>query len=716
MKLYKPNLFIILFFNSYFLFGQTLSPTAQKEALLIFEQHYQQAISNQQAGELAAAKKTYQAAVEHLLSLDTIFRLQLADTYFNLAQLETSYLQQVGVLQKGIAALCRNFETTNSYQNPQISQVLYPKQVLNFVNFKIFVLQQHWKSSKGDDRYLNIALKTCHFADGLITQIRKNIATDIAEKEKQLPKFLMAYEQGMDIASTFFTETGNTAYFDQAFYFSERKKAILLAENILNTQHQADIKKGTIPADLVQKESNLKKELAQINIAIQQAQAADDIEKSIQLQQEQQQPLKTRLAKVSQDIRDYYPEFYAFQYEIDIPRIETIQSLLDAETVIVVFSANDAMSKHIYNGANKYFSIFTISQEDVTITKIDWSQDLNKEVVAYHKALNKLSIVRTKNFQKFLNRSHLLYKKLIRPINKYIKNGKNLIFIVEDQQNYLPFESLIKELPQEVPKSDFTNLDFLLKYFSISYHYSATLLFNSLTSKKKGNDFFGFGPVFAGKDSTTLDIPSLINQIDSVAYNYQRGDKFAPLFWSELELKHTAKLFHQQSKALPKLALREKATKALLKHHLEKPYDFIHVATHSFANLQYPELSGIVCHPNSDNSETENILRMGEIYHFDIQSNLVVLSSCESGYGELLGGEGMLGLNRAFVFAGTPNVLYSLWKVNDKITAHLMIEFYRQVLSGQSYASALRIAKLKTLKEEGTALPMYWTAFQLIGR
>jgi len=668
MKLYKPNLFIILFFNSYFLFGQTLSPTAQKEALLIFEQHYQQAISNQQAGELAAAKKTYQAAVEHLLSLDTIFRLQLADTYFNLAQLETSYLQQVGVLQKGIAALCRDFETTNSYQNPQISQVLYPKQVLNFVNFKIFVLQQHWKSSKGDDRYLNIALKTCHFADGLITQIRKNIATDIAEKEKQLPKFLMAYEQGMDIASTFFTETGNTAYFDQAFYFSERKKAILLAENILNTQHQADIKKGTIPADLVQKESNLKKELAQINIAIQQAQAADDIEKSIQLQQEQQQPLKTRLAKVSQDIRDYYPEFYAFQYEIDIPRIETIQ------------------------------------------------QDLNKEVVAYHKALNKLSIVRTKNFQKFLNRSHLLYKKLIRPINKYIKNGKNLIFIVEDQQNYLPFESLIKELPQEVPKSDFTNLDFLLKYFSISYHYSATLLFNSLTSKKKGNDFFGFGPVFAGKDSTTLDIPSLINQIDSVAYNYQRGDKFAPLFWSELELKHTAKLFHQQSKALPKLALREKATKALLKHHLEKPYDFIHVATHSFANLQYPELSGIVCHPNSDNSETENILRMGEIYHFDIQSNLVVLSSCESGYGELLGGEGMLGLNRAFVFAGTPNVLYSLWKVNDKITAHLMIEFYRQVLSGQSYASALRIAKLKTLKEEGTALPMYWTAFQLIGR
>jgi len=108
---------------------------------------------------------------------------------------------------------------------------------------------------------------------------------------------------------------------------------------------------------------------------------------------------------------------------------------------------------------------------------------------------------------------------------------------------------------------------------------------------------------------------------------------------------------------------------------------------------------------------------MGEIYHLIMRANLVVLSSCESGHGELLGGEGMLGLNRAFVFAGTPNVMYSLWKVNDKITAQFMLDFFHQILVKQAtYSEAVRRAKLKLLNTEESSLPMYWMAFQLIGR
>jgi len=108
---------------------------------------------------------------------------------------------------------------------------------------------------------------------------------------------------------------------------------------------------------------------------------------------------------------------------------------------------------------------------------------------------------------------------------------------------------------------------------------------------------------------------------------------------------------------------------------------------------------------------------MGEIYLLNLQAHLVVLSSCESGYGDLLAGEGMLGLNRAFVFAGTPNVLYSLWKVNDRLTAQFMVAFFYHVLVDQvDYSTALRRAKLQLLQSEESSLPMYWAAFQLIGQ
>ncbi|MCR9286914.1 CHAT domain-containing protein [Saprospiraceae bacterium] len=99
-----------------------------------------------------------------------------------------------------------------------------------------------------------------------------------------------------------------------------------------------------------------------------------------------------------------------------------------------------------------------------------------------------------------------------------------------------------------------------------------------------------------------------------------------------------------------------------------------------------------------------------------MNSDLVVLSSCESGVGQLLDGEGMLGLNRSFVYAGVPNVIFSLWKVYDEATGQIMTEFYKNTLDGQSYSTALRTAKLKMLENPATAVPDIWAAFLLVGR
>jgi CHAT domain-containing protein len=79
-------------------------------------------------------------------------------------------------------------------------------------------------------------------------------------------------------------------------------------------------------------------------------------------------------------------------------------------------------------------------------------------------------------------------------------------------------------------------------------------------------------------------------------------------------------------------------------------------------------------------------------------------------------GEGMMGLSRGFLFAGAPNIIYSLWKIGDLNTAQLMTDFYKYVLQNNSYAHALRLAKLNLLKTESTAFPKFWSGFELVGQ
>jgi len=134
--------------------------------------------------------------------------------------------------------------------------------------------------------------------------------------------------------------------------------------------------------------------------------------------------------------------------------------------------------------------------------------------------------------------------------------------------------------------------------------------------------------------------------------------------------------------------------------------------------LTNPKFSGIACFrtPADDSKQDDGTLFAGEIYNLNIQADLITLSSCESGYGKLENSEGLLGLNRAFVYAGTSNVVFSLWKVYDKVSAKLMIDFYQQLLKNNDYASSLRQAKLNLINDEATASPHFWSSYLLIGR
>ena len=142
----------------------------------------------------------------------------------------------------------------------------------------------------------------------------------------------------------------------------------------------------------------------------------------------------------------------------------------------------------------------------------------------------------------------------------------------------------------------------------------------------------------------------------------------------------------------------------------------MHLATHSFVNEDRPQLSGIAfSQPIDSTASDDGILYPDEIYNLDINADLVVLSSCESGVGKAVKGEGLLALTRGFLYAGTSNIIASLWKVSDRQTSKLMLQFYEQYLSGKRYSSALRDSKLAMIKDPFSAYPMFWAGFVLVG-
>jgi len=94
-----------------------------------------------------------------------------------------------------------------------------------------------------------------------------------------------------------------------------------------------------------------------------------------------------------------------------------------------------------------------------------------------------------------------------------------------------------------------------------------------------------------------------------------------------------------------------------------------------------------------------------------------MLSACETGLGKEKRGEGVMGLTRAFMYAGAPTVGVSLWSVADRSTAELMADFYKNVLGGTAAtpSAAMRTARLDMIADKRYSAPFYWAPFVLVG-
>jgi CHAT domain-containing protein len=145
-------------------------------------------------------------------------------------------------------------------------------------------------------------------------------------------------------------------------------------------------------------------------------------------------------------------------------------------------------------------------------------------------------------------------------------------------------------------------------------------------------------------------------------------------------------------------------------------YRLIHFATHGLLDTRHPGRSGLVLSLIDHRGKAQDgFLRLKDIYQLKLSADLVVLSSCDSALGKNLESEGMIGLTRAFLYAGSSRVVSSLWKVDDRATAKLMEHFYRRLHNGESPGLALRGAQSDLAADSEWKFPYYWAAFVLQG-
>jgi CHAT domain-containing protein/Tfp pilus assembly protein PilF len=147
-------------------------------------------------------------------------------------------------------------------------------------------------------------------------------------------------------------------------------------------------------------------------------------------------------------------------------------------------------------------------------------------------------------------------------------------------------------------------------------------------------------------------------------------------------------------------------------------YRYVHFATHGLLNSEHPELSGLVLSLIDRNgSEQNGFLRAYEIFNLHLPAELVVLSGCRTGLGTEIKGEGLVGMTRAFMYAGARRVLVSLWDISDEASAELMKHLYEKMLGKEklSPAAALRDAQITISQDKRWQAPYYWAAFVLQG-
>ena len=522
----------------------------------------------------------------------------------------------------------------------------------------------------------------------IIEEMRRSMQSD-EFKASYMARERYAFEDVINMLGELHEKDNRRGYDIKSFQLAEQCKSRALLD--LLTESIANVHEGA-NRDLLAEQNKI---LTKLNQAKQQLEAEsmhDDtdeqliisLKKDINSNEEALNALKAK-------IRATNPKYAELQYPQPVSMSELQTSCLDKNTIVLEYSLGDTSSW-----------LWVINRNNIHLIKLSDRNTLQEQIELLRFALQNPEQV---NIDFYTEASYRLYQLLIQPAEPFIPKKCNLVIVPDGILNYLPFEVLLTHGEKSSEKQSYTDLSYFILNHPINYAQSASVLYNLLTTRddesKTGNVSHGlvaFGdPVYASENDPDFLIRKGLGRLEHSGREVEKIATYFPENESKIYLRETA------------TEENVKSENALAK------FKYIHFATHGLIDEQNPDFSSLVL-TQDKNSKEDGFLQAVEIFNLKTNASLVVLSACQTGLGKMIRGEGMVGLTRAFLYAGTPSVVVSLWNVSDVTTANLMEEFYSNLIDGNlTKTKALQKAQLSMIRDEQYAHPFYWAPFILIG-
>ena len=635
-------------------------------------------------GNIYAKLSNYNEEAIHYHQLGLKIRIQwFGKVHHDVA--ETLYNIGAGYFIKGDLGLAKQnfescFESLNFIpaENPDFAKVNNFKILISALKMMAILQGQRYNASQ-DQEDLVRAMDYYYTLDQLIDFLRIRYETHGA-KLSLAKEAHEIYDGAIFNAQLLFQLTQDPGFAQDAFQFSEKSKGLLLLQALKQSEAQLFSKTDQLKLD----------KLRALELSL------TEIEKSYFL--ESSNPLsfengvidsiqtlifnqKQQLSELVDGLKKSAPEYYNLRYHSEALSIKEIQkSLLTTDQTLI---------EYFIGGSFLY--VFVINKEDFRIIQMRYPPELTLWLDLFRKAIQNFAYTPSKmlaqNIGIYQQSAYGLYQILIEPIEELL--GKRITIIPGDELEFIPFEALLSH-PADSLGFRFSEYPYLIQHYTINYNYSANLWSEMQKKRKiKAEHFFlGLAPHFTG--DSTLSLADL-------KFNSQEVTNIRNSIGGHI-------------------LIDEEATKKnFLKN--QSNYRILHLATHGMANNSWGDFSFLAFSPQKSESIFNSLLYVKEIYNLSINAEMVVLSACETGTGELQKGEGMASIARSFSYAGAKSLIASKWSVDDEATSTLMEFFYDGLQSKASKDQALREAKIKFIEVMGNrkAHPYYWASFVPIG-
>lgn len=456
----------------------------------------------------------------------------------------------------------------------------------------------------------------------------------------------------------------------ELFSIVEQSKANIFRANF---QHNKSLKVSGIPENLLQLELELKRQEIWLRYFLD-----DDINN--EKDKEVEIKLRNELVHVVSQhdsllkvFEEEYPQYYSSKYGYKEIKIEEVKGQLTEEQVVLDYFLTD----------NRMF-VLAVQKEGEEMLEISIDSSFSDALTAYRKYIESVD-AESDSFDRkahYVQLSYHLYSKLIQPFSEIIK-GKQLFIIPDRELNLIPFETLI---------SDTINLQngcprYLVFKNPVNVFYSIDQLFTAQKYISKKSRFVGFAPIYSNKNmgSELDELPGAVNELETIC-NFFKGSSY-------IGREAGKQIFFDESGHA----------------------DIIHLALHTKLSDIKPLYSELFF--SNDISGVDTMFTY-EILNKQLKSKLLVLSGCNTGFGELRYGDGVINLARSFIYSGIENIIVTQWAVADKSSSTLMSYFYKHLSQGSSVDIALQKAKIDFLYHEDPIKqhPYYWSGYISVGK